>query len=77
MRRATHSENFHCQKGKVCQEIRGQEAGHGRTHAFRLRTSGIEEQAEVEEKKLREVTLNEQAGKKKTGSQKERPHGLN
>lgn len=53
MGRATHSENFHCQKGKVCQEIRGQEAGHGRAHAFRLRASGIEGQAEVRNDKRR------------------------
>ena len=32
-----------CREGKVRQGIRGQEAGHGRTHAFRLRASGVKE----------------------------------
>lgn len=40
-------------EGKVRQGIRGQEAGHGRTHAFRLRASGIERQAEVRNDKRR------------------------
>lgn len=38
-----------CWEGKIRQGIRRQEAGHGRTHAFRLRASGIERQAEVKE----------------------------